>query len=80
MQAYSDPERASDPFALPNVEVFYLDQAAIDMDYRDSDTNETDMTPGWYWWSCLPGCLPDSEPIGPFATADDAVANAQEID
>lgn len=22
----------------------------------------------WYWWSCFPGCLPDSDPIGPFAT------------
>src|ERR1017187_2208461 len=23
---------------------------------------------GWYWWSCFPGCLPDSEPNGPFDT------------
>lgn len=23
---------------------------------------------GWYYWTCLPGCLPDSEPFGPYRT------------
>lgn len=31
----------------------------------------------WYWWSCFPGCLPDSDPIGPFGTSADAYHNAQ---
>tara|TARA_R100000306_G_scaffold45824_1_gene43645 strand:+ start:327 stop:677 length:351 start_codon:yes stop_codon:yes gene_type:complete len=31
---------------------------------------------GWYWWTCLPGCLPDSEPFGPFATEAEAIADA----
>ena len=31
----------------------------------------------WYWY-CLPGCLPDSDPIGPFATEEEAIAAAQE--
>ncbi len=30
----------------------------------------------WYWF-CLPGCLPDSDPIGPFATEAEALADAQ---
>ena len=34
--------------------------------------------PGWYWWACFPGCLPDSDPIGPFATEAEALADAQE--
>jgi hypothetical protein len=25
--------------------------------------------PGWYWWSCLPGCLPDGGAFGPFGSA-----------
>ena len=33
-------------------------------------------TKGWYWWACWPGCLPDSEPSGPYATHAEAVAAA----
>lgn len=32
----------------------------------------------WFWWSCFPGCLPDSEPMGPFATVEEALADARE--
>lgn len=31
---------------------------------------------GWYWWACLPGCLPDSDPFGPFETEKEAVKDA----
>lgn len=31
----------------------------------------------WYWQACFPGCLPDGEPKGPFATEADAIADAQ---
>lgn len=65
-QVYSDPNRASDPHALPDVEVFYQP-----MDNPDGDTA------GWYWWSCFPGCLPDGDPNGPFATEDEAITDAQ---
>lgn len=33
---------------------------------------------GWYWWTCFPGCLPESEPFGPFETEEDAIENARE--
>jgi hypothetical protein len=33
--------------------------------------------PGWYWWACYPGCLPDGEAIGPFDTEADAIADAR---
>ena len=36
-----------------------------------------DCARGWYWQACFPGCLPDSEPIGPFATQAEALADAQ---
>jgi hypothetical protein len=32
--------------------------------------------PGWYWWSCLPGCLPDGDVFGPFATSYLALKDA----
>lgn len=31
---------------------------------------------GWYWWPCYPGCLPDSDPAGPFPTAEGAYLDA----
>jgi hypothetical protein len=34
--------------------------------------------PGWYWWSCFEGCLPDSDPTGPFSSSLDALCDADE--
>lgn len=31
---------------------------------------------GWYWAACFPGCLPDSDPIGPFETYELALDDA----
>ena len=85
MQAYSDPKRASDPHALPNVEVFYISrkearhQACIAAVFDDGETDVTLFTDaGWYWWACFPGCLPDGDPIGPFKTEALALADARE--
>jgi hypothetical protein len=66
-QVYSNPSRAADAHALPDVEVFYED-------WRDGR-----LLPKreWFYWFCFPGCLPDSDPIGPFATRKEAVADAQ---
>ena len=68
-QAYSDPKRANSPTALPDVEIFYVEDGFADI-RRTCD-------PGWYYWACFPGCLPDGDPIGPFATEDEALADAQ---
>jgi len=35
-----------------------------------------DYTDGWTYWTCLPGCLPDSDPFGPYDTMVDAVQAA----
>jgi len=102
-QAHSNPKRASDPHALPDVEIFQL--TAEEAAYRDEDTvhefskrhefrlchmnarvreamveaivKERGITGGWFWWSCLPGCLPDGDAIGPFASHALALADAQ---
>jgi hypothetical protein len=71
-QAYSDPTRESDPHALPNIEIFHQpDDGAI-------TPSGAAMDAGWYWWACFPGCLPDGDPIGPFDTAAEALADARE--
>ena len=49
-------------------------------DYNDlerSEKEENKLAYGWYWWTCFPGCLPDSEPHGPFETEDEATADAR---
>jgi hypothetical protein len=38
---------------------------------------ENGITGGWFWWTCFPGCLPDSDAIGPFATRREALEDAQ---
>jgi hypothetical protein len=91
-QHYSDPSRASDPHALPDVETFqarygYCPEcqslvfsptctmgACAECNHRITKLDEH----GWFYWFCLPGCLPDSEPFGPFPTEDEALADAQE--
>lgn len=48
-----------------NVEVFHVDaRDAADSRKYGGCTN----TVGWYYWSCFPGCLPDSDAFGPFGS------------
>lgn len=37
---------------------------------------EAENLAGFYWWTCSPGCLPDSEASGPFDTWDEANEDA----
>jgi hypothetical protein len=32
---------------------------------------------GWYYWYCFPGCMPDSNPFGPYPTEAEALHAAQ---
>lgn len=51
--------------------------------WHKPDGNHEDYSPmdkpGWFWWSCQPGCIPDSEPTGPFASSHAARADADEF-
>ena len=33
---------------------------------------------GYYWWACFPGCLPDGDLSGPYATSAEAHADANQ--
>jgi hypothetical protein len=67
-QHYSNPSRANDPHALPDVETFFVTGREI----RNGEWPDLAEV-GWYYWFCYPGCMPDGEPIGPFSTEEDAV-------
>ena len=111
MQAYSNPSRESDRYALPDVEVFeslYCDDCpgcgwsgmVDDSDgtgsihggrptcpechYRLDSIDLGDRLDGtgtpyrWFYWFCFPGCLPGLDPVGPFDTEDEALADARD--
>lgn len=45
--------------------------------YIDTDP---EFSPGFYWQSCFPGCLPDSDPVGPFENYESALLDARSND
>jgi hypothetical protein len=55
------------------VEVFQHPQDYQLEPYEDGTPRE----PGWYYWYLEPGCLPDTEPLGPFDSEEEALANAE---
>lgn len=85
---YSDPKREDDGYALPDLEVFYV--AAMGMSECPSEDCQVSLNSpeqitlhqsehrGWYWQACFPGCLSDSEPMGPFETEAEALKDARE--
>jgi hypothetical protein len=56
-------------------EVFYLDAGTIAAESL-TDEEGTPLEPGFYWWACFPGCLPDGEPSGPYQTEEEAIEDA----
>lgn len=43
----------------------------------DAMVEEMDITGGWCWAYCFPGCMPDSSFYGPFLTYAEAEADAK---
>ena len=78
MYAYFDEERENVYHALPDLEVFYADENLC-TDWNEYAEEGTEYTPGFYWWPCYPGCLPDGEPSGPFETEEEALENARDF-
>ena len=79
MQFYYEPERESEPYALPDAETFYVTamEAHYNGENRDHADEYTVTEPGWYYWSCFPGCLPDSPPFGPYDTEGETIPEAR---
>jgi len=64
MRFYSDPSKEPDPYSLPDAEVFH------GCDWQHPT--------GFYYWHVFPGCLPDSDPFGPFETEQEAIDDCRE--
>lgn len=75
MQASQDQEfagyhrfRTEDGAEYGSFKVYHLDE--------EVPTADEPYTPGWYWQSEFPGCLPDGDAFGPFPTAEGAYLDA----
>ena len=55
-----------------SLDVFWVDA------HTGSCASDPPQDAGWYWWACAPGCLPDGEACGPFATSREALLDADE--
>jgi hypothetical protein len=61
-----EPLHELDPRTNAGIEVFYADSVLA---------KSFGSRPGWFWWSCRRGFLPDGLPTGPFATSYAAYRN-----
>lgn len=52
------------------------EDAADSAEYEEELQREAEDLVGWYWWTCCPGCLPDSDASGPFDTEEEANEDA----
>ncbi len=92
---YSDTSRESVPTALPDVEVFEdytatcpqcnaVTHGAV-VQYCPSCDNCTRFSTqspterGFFYAFGFPGCLWDSDPVGPFETEEEALKDAREV-
>jgi hypothetical protein len=90
---YTDPKRESEPGALPDVEIFYdyycrcphcdavlhgavCESCSFCSSNTRFDCPSPDQRAFWYAYG-LPGCLWDSDPVGPFGTEAEALEAAR---
>lgn len=64
-------EETQEPYG--SFEIFWGDKAKDDDGELIWPNGE-----GWYWWACHPGCMPDGEVSGPFASSRQALEDADE--
>lgn len=83
---YTDASRETDPLALPDVEVYWQDSCPTRGFECSSDEgcgqgDDPEVSPcdaaGYYYAFGSPGCLWDSEPVGPFDTEAEALTAAR---
>ena len=103
-QFYTREREASDPWKLPNAEVFELTSREVaEMDgelireymrkpeFRLAAMNnrvqeamfqamidDEAISGGWFYRYCYPGCMPESEPFGPYASRQEAIDAARD--
>lgn len=69
-----DPADTPDP---DGIETFFVSREMIEG--LPVEDRELYSGPGWYWWPCQPGCLPEGDPVGPYKSKGEAQADAELI-
>lgn len=70
----SDPKRAA---FEPLYDFDWQTGATIEVFFADDVLAKSFGTsPGWFWWTCECGCLPEGPPTGPFGTSYTAYRSA----
>lgn len=76
IESWGTLEEEAESEALQNIEFMEMSEADIRGYGKESvwydEQNETFLEPGFYYWFCFPGCLPESGPHGPFTSEDEA--------
>jgi len=73
--------KADDGSAYGSFEVFYMDRTDARIAVEADRAHDPDAPPtrcGWYWHACVPGCMPDGEPMGPYTSSRAAWRAARE--
>jgi hypothetical protein len=53
-----------------------LADGLADPDDQSERERAADELAGFYWWTCSPGCMPESDASGPFDTETEAIEDA----
>lgn len=54
----------------------FADSEQVRAEAENDREAEAENLAGFYWWTCCPGCLPDSDASGPFETEEEAIEDA----
>ena len=67
-------------YYLIDDEILVLEHSELSELIPPNDTSGvTESGDAWLYWFCLPGCLPESDPLGPFKTEKEALENVLEV-
>ena len=79
---YVNKQQERAPYTLPTLWVTTLThQEALAQWENPEEYDDDECQPslaGWYYVSCLPGCMPDGDFMGPYATEKDAAKAGRE--
>ena len=71
MSYHQFQDQTGEPYG--SFETFFEYDCIYDSNYRLTGQS------GWYWHSCFPGCLPDSDRSGPFESEQEAIKDATDF-
>jgi len=77
---YVTEAEENDKWSLPTLWVTTLthEEALANLEYPEDVEPGIDLA-GWYYCSCLPGCIPDSDFYGPYETEEEGIKEGREF-